>query len=143
MDNGIKVSVIVIDSRGEKHPEWVHACLTSIQNQIYPVHECIVEMNRDLSRTIGKCWNDAIKKATGDYVMFIGDDDFIAQDCIQIIVQHAAKHPEMPRITTYITPFEEATGLYTTMQRETSGLFKREYCLKYPFNEELKVVHIK
>lgn len=135
----VKISIIVIDSRGDKHPEWVQTCLRSIQNQIYPVHECIVEMNRDLSRTIGKCWNDAVKKAKGDYIFLVGDDDFIAHDCIQVMAQHAAMQPNMQRVTTFITPFDNKTGIYYALQRETTGMIKKDYIVKHPFNEKLKI----
>ena len=129
------ITVLVIDSRSDKHPDWVHRCLESINLQTYDNVELIVENNIGRKRTIGKCWNDGIKKATGEYVFFLGDDDWLARTCIAEMVSHI--DPRWKRVSTKLMMYENDSGLVVSTDRETTGMWLRDYLLKNPFNEKL------
>lgn len=133
MQGNMKISVVVIDSRSHQHPDWVQTCKGSILNQTRPVDELIVVDNTDRSKTIGKCWNEAVADAEGDWVFFVGDDCFIARDCVQVMLNHA--DDKINCVTTFMTMFDEKK--YKVVQRPCTGMWKRDYLLKYPFNETL------
>jgi len=129
----LRVSVIVIDSRSEAHPDWVRTCLNSIENQTVEV-ELIVIPNTDRDKTIGECWNIGVKEATGDWIVFVGDDDYIARDLVYTLSQFT--NTQSVCITSYMTAFRDENALpYVQIW---TGMWKREYLLKYPFNEKLK-----
>lgn len=129
----MQISVVVIDSRSDKHPDWVQMCLESIQKQTHPVDEIIVIDNKKRDKTIGKCWNDAVKEAEGEWIFFVGDDCFIARDRVQVMLNHIDH--DMPCVTTYMTMFDEKE--YKAVQRPCTGMWKKSYLLEHPFNEDL------
>lgn len=129
----MRISTIVIDSRSKIHPDWVELCKDSILKQTRPVDELIIVDNTDRDKTIGECWNEAVKEATGDWIFFVGDDCWIARDCVQVMMNHSDTH--LPCVTTYMTMFDEKG--YTVVQRPCTGMWKRDYLLKHPFNETL------
>ena len=68
------ISVVMIDSRSDKHPDWVQVAVQSIERQNVEV-ELVVVNNIGRKRTIGECFNLGVEDATGEYCFFIGDDD--------------------------------------------------------------------
>lgn len=135
------VSIIIIDSRSENHPDWVQTAYQSAITQNMPV-EVIMVHNTDLSRTIGQCWNDAVKKATTDYCFFLGDDDYIVFSHCEMLYRwfnsEQIINTRVQNISSYMTAFEEETGKKTALARQNTGMWKKDYLLKYPFNETLK-----
>lgn len=129
----MKISVVVIDSRSKIHPDWVQTCKDSILNQTRPVDELIVIDNTDRDKTIGKCWNNAAKEAEGDWIFFVGDDCFIARDCVQVMLNHT--DDKINCVTTFMTMFDDKE--YKVVQRPCTGMWRKDYLLKYPFNETL------
>ena len=130
------ITVLVIDSRSDKHNDWVQNCLRSIKAQTYDNIELIVENNIGRKRTIGKCWNDGIKKAKGDYIFFVGDDDWLARTCVAEMASHI--DPRWKRVTTKLMMYHDDTGIVVSIERETTGMWERKYLLQHPFNEKLK-----
>jgi len=131
------VSVVMIDSRSDSHPEWVGVAIESIKNQIYPC-ELIVVKNTDRKKTIGKCWNEGVKESSGNYVLFLGDDDWITRDYISVLVQFIDEKANYVAYTTYMTAFEDSTGNYAHIGRITTGMWRKDYLVSHPFNESLK-----
>jgi len=129
------ISVIIIDSRSKIHPDWVQACINSVKGQTHPVDEIIVIENTDRDKTIGQCWNEGVKQATGDWCFFVGDDCFLARDCVQVMLNHTDH--KLPCVTTYMTMFDEENEVYKHINRPCTGMWRREYLLEYPFNESL------
>ena len=140
MENPL-ISFVVIDSRSDKHPYWVNDCIKSIESQSIPI-ELLVVNNIGRKKTIGECWNLAVKQAKCDWVCFIGDDDFVSFDYAKVLwdwINDSEKRGgNVVNIATYMTAFEDKTGKKTALARQSTGAWKKEYLLEYPFNEALE-----
>lgn len=134
------VSIIIIDSRSESHPSWVQTAIQSATGQNMPV-EIIVVHNTKRDKTIGQCWNHGVRKATTDYCFFLGDDDYIVFSHCEMLyrwfLSEQIANTRVQNISSYMTAFEDETGKKTALARQNTGMWKRDYLLKYPFNEEL------
>jgi hypothetical protein len=74
------VNVVVINSRQLTHPKYVEETFESIRNQSYENIKPYIVSNYNKLMTIGKCWNEAVKQCEGEWVFFLGEDDFITDD---------------------------------------------------------------
>lgn len=135
------VSVVVINSRGRREPHMVQECYDSIREQTYPNIEPIIVENTERLMTIGRAFNDATKTAKGEWVLFLGDDDKITPDYVQSLIAfvHSSIGNGLVGASSYLTMF---TGINGTMSAEPrdlipTGMWRREYLLKYPFAEYL------
>ncbi len=123
-----KVSVIIPVYNSEK---YIAKCLDSVIKQTYQAHEIIVinDGSKDKSQEIidkyvekhpnlikaikqenkgvSKTRNEAIKKAEGDYVMFIDNDDFIDKDYIETFAKEAKSGDYDVVLGGYRRPNEE------------------------------------
>lgn len=136
-----KVGIVIVHGRDNK--KWFEDCLQSCQMQLYPNFAINVEENLDRSRTIGKCWNDAVKKLQDcKYLYFIGDDDFISPDMLFSLVTTMEmvreKDPLYVQIASYITMIDERGDQNGYMMKIPTGLWLRDWLIKYPFDENLK-----
>ena len=131
----MKVTVIVIDSRSKTHPDWVHQCIESILGQTVEVELIVIE-NTERDKTIGKCWNEAVKQAKTEWCFFVGDDCTLARDCVQVMLNHTDH--KLPCVTTFMIMFDGEEKVYKTVFRPCTGMWRREYLLEYPFNEKLE-----
>lgn len=135
------LSVVCIDSRSDKHPEWVDATVDSIRAQDIPI-EMIVVNNVGRKNTIGKCWNYGLQQAKCDWVAFIGDEDYVAFDYARVlnnwINDVKNRGTNVVNVATYMTFFDEMTGQRTFKAQQSTGAWEKEYLLEHPFNEELK-----
>jgi len=135
------VNIVVINSRQLTNPNYVVQCYDSIRNQTYENINPVIVSNYDKLMTIGKCWNEAVKQCTGEWVFFLGDDDFITDDYINSLV---AEYNSLPieykektvMISSYCTIFRD-NGEYERKEIIPTGMWKREYLVKYPFKEYL------
>jgi len=133
------ISVVVVDSRGDRHPDWVQTCLDSVKSQPLDI-DLIVINNRARKKTIGQCFNEAVRKAKGEWVFFLGDDDYISKDYLSTLTSYVEDLADRRTqcITTYMMALDDKTGYCAPLQRPCTGMWRREYLLKYPFNEKLK-----
>lgn len=133
-------SIIIIDSRSDKHLGWVQTAIESAKSQNIFV-EVIVVNNLGRKKTIGECWNIGVKEAKCDWVLFVGDDDYIAHDLCQVINNFiCSRHinNKVVNVATYMTAFDEESGRKNALARQHTGAWKRSYLLEYPFNELLE-----
>ena len=136
-----KVSIIIANSRDNK---WFEDAKKSALNQYYPHIELIIEDNLDNSRNIGKCWNDGVRNATGEYCLIMGDDDIIApsyiMSLISTILNTRAKGDMVDGSTSCTTVFEDdlENGKMKHVPTFPTGIFNREFLLNNPFDETLK-----
>ncbi len=137
----MNVTVIIIDSRSNEHPDWVQTAIRSIRNSLefYPVKLIVVD-NRDKKNTVGYCHNKGIKEADTDWVFFVDDDDWITPDLIATTMYHASKHPNCIAVNTQMTAFtqegDDISGV--VVPRQHKGLVRRDYLLEHPFDESLE-----
>lgn len=127
----------MINSRSDKHPDWVQDAIDSVNRQSVDC-ELIVLNNIGRHSTIGKLWNEGVKRAKYDYVFFLGDDDWIADDYLVSVLQYILNHPNFVLWTTNMTIYDEENKLYAPKQQICTGTWKKEYLLRYPFNENLE-----
>lgn len=135
------ISFLVIDSRSDKHFNWVNTCIQSL-NSMYGDFEIVVVPNLGRALTIGQAWNLGVKECRGEWVCFVGDDDYVAFDYADTlnkwISSEHVRGTNIVNVATYMTAFDEDTGNKFPMTRQSTGAWKRDYLLKYPFNEKLE-----
>jgi len=135
------ISIVVVDSRSDTHVEWVDTCVQSIRNQNIPV-ELILVNNVGRKRSIGECFNLGVKEAKCDWVAFVGDDDYVSFDYAEVlwrwINDKEVKRQRVVSVATYMTAFDNDSGDHFPLTRQSTGAWRRDYLLEYPFNEELK-----
>ena len=133
-----QVTVIMINSRNN---EFVELAKDSVKEQYYPYIEFIEEENFDKSRTIGKCWNDAVKECTSDYCLFISDDDYITPDYVlslmSAFLQVSRLDKDLVGATSHLTAFDEKTGDREQLNVYPTGMFTTKHLKKVPFDETL------
>lgn len=104
-----KVSIIVPIYNAEK---YLKRCLDSLVNQTYSNIEIILLNDGSTDKTdsiiksykdkriiyvkkensgIGSTRNKGIELATGDYIMFVDSDDYIALNCVEVLVKKACE----------------------------------------------------
>jgi len=138
----MKLSFVVVDSRSDKHPNWVYECLTSLQEQIdFEDYEVVVVNNIGRGMTIGQAFNKGVQEAKGEFVCFVGDDDFVERDYAHTLWKYIdtpyVRNSNIVSVTTNMYAFNEDTKDNFPMQRQSTGAWKRDYLIKYPFNEKL------
>jgi GT2 family glycosyltransferase len=135
------VSIVIVNSRGRKTPEMLQECFNSVRNQSYYNIETIVVDNTDRLITIGKAFNEGVKLAKGEWVLFLGDDDSITPDYVQSLISYIYFGGEAPPIavSTFLTMFTGNNGTIKTEPRDlvVTGMWKRSYLLEHPCNEFL------
>lgn len=133
------ISFITVDSRSDVHPKWVGECLASLQNQDDDNYEIIVVNNIGRKKTIGEAFNEGVKEAQGEWCVFVGDDDYVEGDYISTLRKWMNRiKGNIVSISTYMYAFDDNSGSHFPMTRQSTGAWRREYLLKYPFNEILK-----
>ena len=128
----------MIDSRSDIHPDWVQTAKDSVGKQTIEDIELIVIDNVGRKRTVGECWNEGVRKAKHNLVLFLGDDDWLSMDYTSVLIQYYLSNPDYVMWTTNMIAFDEKTKLYTLLTRICTGMWRKEYLEKYPFNEKLK-----
>lgn len=141
------VSIIIIDSRSSIKPDWVRESFNSALSQNIPV-EVIVINNTEYNEqgetkyTIGQCWNEGVKHCTTPWILFLGDDDTIVFDLAETLYRFSltknVTQSQVMNISSFMMVYDDETGKKTFIARQHTGMWKREYLLQYPFNEQLK-----
>lgn len=133
------ISVVIVDSRSTLHPDWMQCAINSVKSQSVEVELIIVD-NTKKGMTIGKAFNEGVKRSKGEWVLFVGDDDYISADYCNTLLTHAdyfkRSQIEVSGITTYMTLFDEKKHGF--QQKNPTGMIKRKYLLENPFNENLE-----
>lgn len=131
------VSVVVVNTRGLKSPEMLQECFDSIRDQSYPNVEPIVVNNFERLMTIGKAFNDGVKKASGEWILFLGDDDKISPDYISSLVTFVSSmtDPKTVAVSTFLTMFDGMRA--EPRELVPTGMWRKDYLLQYPFAEYL------
>jgi len=130
------ITVVMIDSRSHINEQMVQTAIHSVKKQYYPVKFVVID-NRNLAHTIGACWNEAIRQSESEWILLMGDDDWLSRDYCYCLHKFAQEQPGYDMISTGMTFYNPNGTQFETPQQNT-GMWKREYLLKYPFNEKLQ-----
>jgi len=135
------ISIVIVNSRGRKHPEWLQECLNSVRGQSYYNIQPIIVENTDRLITIGKAFNEGVKEAKGEWVLFLGDDDWITPDYVSALVSYAYYSGDTKSVcvTTFLTMFHSDGKEVKREPRElaVTGMWRKDYLLEYPACEFL------
>ena len=139
----INITALMINSRGLIHPNWVETAKQSVKNQFRVPDEFLIIDNLDRLKTVGKSLNEGIQKAKGDYILFIDDDDWIGRDYLMVLEQYALRETNFVAWATYKTIYIDIEGdpnegrYAPSVSMIHRGLWRKDYLLKYPYNETL------
>jgi len=131
-----KVTVAVVVSRLRTQRDEVKQCLDSLRKLSYPNYEIVMIDNNDRLLTIGKCYNDAARIAKGEYILYVGDDDYITSDYLYSLVTMLQSMPHVIHSTTYLSMFDKE-GNVVPKELVPTGMFKVDYIKNNPFAEYL------
>lgn len=134
-----KISIVVINTRQLTDSQYISECFNSLRDQIYQNIEIIVVKNYSKFVTIGKAWNDGVEEANGDYVLFVGDDDYLSPDYVLCLVNAINNNPEGIHFATNCTNFsyEDEEYKYQPKKIIPTGLWRKDYLVKNPACEYL------
>ena len=134
-----KITIGVVNTRQNKEFEF---CKHSIDRQIYlPENLEYIEINNlKKEKTIGKCFNEIVQKAKNDWILFVGDDDFLARPYLFNLnvflhnyIEKTGKSPIAVITNLILYSNEKAISL----DAAPTGMWSREFLLENPFNEIL------
>jgi len=139
-DNLPFFTVIIVDSRSHEFPKWVEKAVFSVTNQTIEDLEMICIDNRDKAYSIGKCFNEGLRLATGKWVYFLGDDDYISFDYLASLKNYIENFTNENTVvaSTYCTFFSDSGDEVEPKDKIVMGAFLKSYVGDNYFNEDLK-----
>ena len=131
------ISVVVVDSRSKTNTNWVNKCLNSVRNQWWKEWELIIIDNTDHKYGVSQAYNIGIDNAKADWVLFLGDDDWITKDYLFSMYHLALEmDPEkVVAVTSFQTWFNEEKA--TLVQKSPQGMWRKSFLDENRFNEEM------
>ena len=137
------VTIAIVRSREEYFDE----AFFSAENQLYANEvELIVIDNKDLKKSIGKCYNRVVEKSTKEWILFLGDDDYICPEYVlslmarmlmfrQKLVEEKKKG-EVVCVSSFVTLFDEKNNI--CFDKMPQGMWLRSYLQTHKFDEKLR-----
>jgi len=134
-----KISVGVLNSR----KDFINDCIQSVIRQFYPNEfmELVLINNLGKKYSIGAGYNEIVRKAKFDWVLFLGDDDMIARTYLfnlnAILIHFTEKNPLMDivAVVTNLTLIDEKKRL--GLDVVPTGMWQKKFLLGTPFDEKL------
>jgi glycosyltransferase involved in cell wall biosynthesis len=125
---------VFVVTRIKTQRDIVVEALKSLKAQIYPNYEIVWIENYDKMKTIGKCFNEGVQEATGEWILFFADDDIIMPDYLATIAGGIMNNTEdVVCVSTNITMFNEQDA--NRQERVPTGCWKKSFLLENPFIE--------
>lgn len=140
---GPLVSIVCVNSRLRSNRDYVRDAFASFRDQDYGNTEIVIVENLDKMITVGKAFNEGVKKAHGQYVLFVGDDDMISSDYVGTLVAFIEKFgndPKVVAVTSFLMMFRyNNENKIEKEPRELipTGMWRRDWLLENPFKEYL------
>lgn len=131
------IAIAVVSTRRRENHNFLVQCLGSIRKQIYPYYDIILIDNDYKIRTIGKCFNEAVREAKQnelEWIAFVGDDDTIAPDWLATIASGIREVDENVVCVTTNTTFHDEQE-YAQQAKAPTGCWKVSFLLEHPFVE--------
>jgi hypothetical protein len=109
-NNHIKLSILVCSVENDERQESLNKLIHELNNQICSnyaenIVEILVEKDNG-TMSVGKKRNILIDRANGEYICFIDDDDFIAENYLNLILQNLTQDILIIRIDHRINGFQ-------------------------------------
>jgi len=133
------ISVVVVRSRD--NDVWYKECIDSIKGQIYPNIEIVEVENRKRDKSIGRSYNLGVELASGELVLFVGDDDLIKGGYVASLyagyTESLRVFPDRVGATSWLTAFDDDRKLVATIKIYPTGMLTRKHLLENKFDETL------
>ena len=113
--------------------------MNSLKMQGYDFNVDILD-NMDKEKSIGKCFNELADRCATEWILYVGDDDYLAEDYISSVIKsYMRRKPIYPNTVGLLTAthaFNDA-GHFQLMPQYSTGFWKADYVRKERFNESL------
>lgn len=113
--------------------------LNSLRIQGYEFNVEILD-NMDKEKTIGKCFNELADRCQTEWILYLGDDDYLADDYVSTVMTAYARrakiYPHTVGLLTATHAFDES-GSFQLLPHYSTGFWKADYVRKERFNETL------
>ena len=138
-----KVTVGIVRSRtGELEDRWFEVAEDSALHQIYLGGiDVLVIDNIDRKLSIGAAYNKIVRDCKTDFVLFLGDDDFIMPEYVLSLMGrflHRRSEDEDIICTTSLCTLFQDGGVSMVNPTIVQGLWYVPFLKKEKFNEKLK-----
>lgn len=133
-------SIVIVDSRSDKFSHWVEKAVYSVKKQTLENIELILIENIGKEHSIGKCFNEGMKLASGRWVYFLGDDDYLSFDylsSLKCFIDNFSDHKTVIA-TTNSTFFTTDGKEVSAKDKAVMGSFLKDYWGDSPFDETLE-----
>jgi hypothetical protein len=129
------VTVGIVQTRNKYLPELFH----SLDLQGYDIEIDLLD-NRAREKTVGQCYNELADRCTTDFILYVGDDDYLSEDYVYQIISAYVKRqfiqPGIVAVVTGGTMFDETGKASVTLSIPT-GLWKADFVRAARFDEKL------
>ncbi len=146
---GTKKLVTVIIPRIEGRRDiWFEKAVDSVQQQTYKKVQLLVECNRSEADNIAA----GVKKAKGDIIHILHDDDMLTQNSIELAVEHMKDNDFLHGraqfsdggiyVPPYACPTVRRELMRTTLHRATMYYRKKLFRVPYIWDVHFHVTHL-
>lgn len=119
--------------------KYINELMRSLTVQGYDIKIDILP-NFEKDKSIGECFNELAERCTTDFILFMGDDDILAENYIQAVMDAYAKRQNagssIDGILTGCIMFDEH-GNKTLSDSAPTGFWRPGFIKKYRFREDL------
>jgi len=139
--NLIPISIGILNSR----PAYMKECVNSIARQVYPPEliDLVVIDNLDKKHTIGQGYNLITKFAKNDWILIVGDDDFISRTYLfNLAVFLDTAFEKVPKYKDHIVALTTNLTIISTEKRLPvdvcpTGMWSKKFLEQHPWDESL------
>ena len=129
------ITVGIIQTR----QKYMGDLMNSLKLQGYPLQIRVLQ-NFDRDMTIGRAYNKLADECDTDFIIYVGDDDWLAENYISSIMDAYMKrkdmYPNTMAMLTSTTAFDE-TGRYALIPHHSTGVWRTDVVRKHRFDETL------
>ena len=143
-NNDIKLSILICSLENDERQENLNKLIHELNHQICKnyaenIVEVLIEKDNGLI-PVGEKRNILISKASGEYICFIDDDDFISDNYLNLILQHLEKDILMIRIAHLVNGVKSKpiqTSLYIDHLETSDFIFRANHFHLCPVKKEI------
>lgn len=129
------LTVAVVQTR----VKWLPQLLHSLRMQNYPFVVDILQ-NIDRDKTIGQCFNELADRCTTEWILYVGDDDWLAENYIRSVMEsyllRARIYPSTQALITSTVAFSE-DGRFMVIPHYSTGFWRAEFVRTTRYDETL------